>query len=114
MKLTEWLQSKGQNDSATFVIAKAARWEGAPGHTFEYKTTPIRTVWEWLEGNTGEKYIVINANHPPIDVTGNWVRWYEKGRVLCAMITTEEDVRTIYSEKQAEDMLDMWDREVRK
>lgn len=114
MKLKEWLQSKGQNEQATFVIAKAVKWEHAPGYTFEYKTTPIKCVWEWSESSSADKYIVINADHPPIDETGDWVRWYKQGRLMCAMITTEEDVRTMYSEKQAADMLAFYDRKVRK
>lgn len=114
MKLTEWLQNKGKNESATFVIAKAVKDDSSPLYYFEYKTTPIRTVWEWLEGNTGEEYIVINADHPPIDVTGNWVRHYKNGWLQCAMITTEQDMFTKYSGKQAQDMIEWYDKEVRK
>ena len=114
MKLTEWLQNKGKNDTATFIIAKAVKDDSSPFYNFEYRTTPIRTVWEWLEGDTGEKYIVIKADHPPIDVTGNWINHYKKGNLLCAMVTTEKDMFTKYSEKQAEDMLDYYDKEVRK
>ena len=114
MKLTEWLQSKGENEQATFIIAKAVKNDYSPMYHNEYRTTPIRSVWEWLEGDTGEKYIVINADHAPIDISGGWTNWYKSGILHCAVITTEADLYTQYSETQAKEMLEWYDKEVRK
>ena len=114
MKLTEWLQSKGQNEQATFIIAKAVKDDNSPFYHTEYRTTPIYNVWEWLKTETAEKYIVINADHSPIDITNGWVNWYKGGRLQCAIITTEEDLYTEMSKAQAERMIAYYDREVRK
>lgn len=114
MKLTEWLQNKGQNENATFIIAKAVKDESSPMYNYEYRTTPIRSVWEWLEGSTGEKYIIMKADHAPIDITGVWQNWYSMNNLSCAVITTEQDMYTMYNEKQAKDMLDYYDKEARK
>jgi hypothetical protein len=114
MKLREWLEAKGQNEQATFVIAKAVKDEQSPMYRYEYRETPIRTVWEWLGGETADKYIVINPDHPPIDIAGHWVRHYNKGWLKCCVITTEQDLYTKYSEKQAKEMLEWYDKEVRK
>ena len=56
MKLREWLETKGKNEQATFVIAKAVKDEHAPGYHYEFRETPIFTVWEWLDGETPDKY----------------------------------------------------------
>ena len=115
MKLREWLEAqKSENTTATFVIAKAVKDEASPLYHFEYRGTPIRAIWEWLQGETADKYIVINKNHPPIDITGNWVRAYNRGDLNCCVITTEQDLFTMYSEKQAKEMIEYYDREVRK
>ena len=114
MKLKEWLQSKGKNEQATFVIAKAVKDENSAFYHNEFKTTPIYCVWEWLEGKMGEKYIVINADYPPIDIAGHWLRSYNAGHLLCAIITTEKDLYNELSEEQAKRMLAYYDAEVRK
>lgn len=114
MKVKEWLESKGKNEQATFIIAKAVKDDNSPFYHKEYKTTPIFCVWEWLQTNTTEKYIVINADHSPIDITNGWVNWYKGGHLHCAILTTEEDLYTEMSKKQAEGMIAYYDKEVRK
>jgi len=114
MKLTEWLKSKGKNEQATFIIAKAVKYDNSSIYHNEYRTTPIYCVWEWLKGDTGEKYIVINADHSPIDISGGWTNWYKGGHLQCAIITTEEDLYREMGEEQAKRMLDWYDRETRK
>ena len=112
MKLKDFLKHFNENESFTFVIAKAVKDEHAPGHHFEYRTTPIRSIWEWLRGEDMEKYIVINPSHPPIDVTGNWVNSYERCWLHCCIITTEFDLNTLYSGEQYERMLKHYDEKV--
>ena len=114
MKVKEWLESKGENEQATFIITKAVKDDGSSFYHYEYRTTPIFCVWEWLQTNTAEKYIVINADHSPIDITNGWVNWYKIGHLHCAIITTEEDLYTEMSKEQAERMITYYDEEVRK
>ena len=84
-----------------------------PFYHDEYKTTPIYTVREWLEGKTADTYIVIKADHPPIDVTGIWLNWYNIKDLSCCMITTEQDLYTQYGESQGKDMINFYDRKMR-
>lgn len=115
MKLRELLEQAGRNDSYTFIIQKAVPDEGAPGYTNTYRTTPIRTVWEWLSSPVPDKYIVIKRDHPPIDATGGgWLNRYNGGHLGCCMITTEQDLLTHYGEKQGREMIEWYDKGVRK
>lgn len=113
MKVKEWLHTKDKNTNVTFIIAKAVKDETSPFYHTEYRTTPIRSVWEWLEGETAENYIVIKADHPPIDATGSWNDWYLKSHLLCAMIATEQDLITRYGEKQGNEMIEYYDNKLR-
>lgn len=112
MKAKEYLESIGEGQ-VTFVITKSVKDKNSPFYHYEYETTPIYSRWEVLRDKWIDKYIVINANHPPIDITGHWVRAYNKGHLKCAMLTTENDLYTHYSEKQAKSMIAYYDREVR-
>ena len=113
MKLREFLETKGKNERYTFIIQKTVKDDATPFYHDEYKTTPIYTTWEWLQGTTTDKYIVIKADHPPIDVTGNWLNWYNMKDLSCCMITTEQDLLTHYGEKQGKDMIEWYDCKVR-
>lgn len=114
MKLTEWLQTKKKYDQATFIVARSVKDNDSSFYHYEYRTTVVDTVDAWLKGDYSERHIVINADHSPIDITNGWVNWYKKGLLHCAIITTEEDLFTAYSEKQAKQMIEYYDREVRK
>lgn len=114
MTAREYVQ-KIHPQQVTFVIAHSVRYEHAPGYYYEYKTTPIYHTSELLRYPADsfiDNHIVINADHPPIDVAGIWTRHYKRGFLCCAMLTTEEDLRTRYSEKQAEDMIAYYKREI--
>ena len=114
MKLKEWLEQQGENDRVTIIIAKSVKDEHTPSYHTEYSTTPIHSAWEWLSGTSADKYIVTNANHPPIDVTGNWQSEYKRGYLKCCMVTTESDIKMLYpNEKQAQQMLEMYDEKAR-
>ena len=114
MKVKEWLESKGTSEQATFIIAKSVKDDNSPFYHKEYKTTPICYVWEWLKTQTAETYIIINADHSPIDITNGWVNWYKNGFLHCAIITTEEDLYREMSKEQAERMIAWYDKETRK
>ena len=114
MKVREWLESKGTNEQATFIIAQSVKYDNTDFYHKEYRTTPIHCIWEWLKGDIGEKYIVINADHSPIDIAGHWCRAYNRGDLLCAIITTEADLYREMSKEQADRMIAYYDNEVRK
>lgn len=114
MRLRELLEGYNENKQLTFIIAKAIKDEASPLYHFEYKTTPIRSIWEWKRGESADKYIVIKREHPPIDITGSWHNFYSRGDLLCCMVTTEEDMKLKYSEKQAMEMIRWFDEEARK
>ena len=113
MKVKEWLQSKGTNEQATFIIAQSVKYDNTDFYHKEYRTTPIHQIWEWLKGDIGEKYIVINADHSPIDISGGWTNWYNGGHLHCAIITTEEDLYRETGKEQAERMIAYYDSKVR-
>lgn len=110
MTRKEWLETQNKNDEVTFIIAKAVKDENSPMYHYEYRTTPIRAVWDWLNGSNNDKYIVINTDHPPIDITNGWGNWYKRGSLKCAIITTNEDLFKMYSGEQAERMIEYYDR----
>ena len=112
MKLREWLDRQGTTD-VTFIIAKAVKDERSPMYHNEYRETSISQVWELKRSPWVDKYIVINANHPPIDITGSWVSKFNKGHLKCAIITTEQDLHTLYCGEQAESMISYYDKTVR-
>lgn len=119
MKVKEYLQAIGKIDGeqVTFVIAKAVKNEYSQFYHEEYRTTPIRSAYEWLREDSNTKdYIVLNGEQPPIAhiTTKFWLNRFNTGHLSCLLITTEEDIRMIYSEPQATDVIAMYDEEIRK
>ena len=118
MNLKEYLNGLKENDKVTFIIAEPLKEVLNSFNEYRYKTTPIRCVWEWLQGTfstgyTFEDYLVVNKDHPPIDITGNWVNWYNRDDLKCCMITKREDMYKMYSEKQANDMIAWYEKTVK-
>lgn len=119
MNATEYLSKLPTNEPTTFLIARAVKDEATPFFHFEYRSTPARSAWEWLcqDGSGarfGDRYIVINDDHPPVDPSGTWCQWYEKGRLTSVMVTTEADLHLLYRPEQAARMIEYYDRKVRK
>lgn len=119
MKVKEYLQATGKANghSVTFIIAKAVKDEHSPFYHEEYRTTPTRSSWEWLSEDCKIKdYLVLNGEQPPIEhiTTKSRLNHFNKGYLSCLLVTTEEDIKMRYSEKQAKEMIDMYDREIRK
>lgn len=114
MKIREYLEKIEKHTDVTFIIQRSIKDDHAPFYHNEFQTTPIRTNQEWLEGEGFiDNHIVINQDHPPIDVTGTWVNWYMAGRLKCAVVTTEEDLIRHYGEKQGRDMIAYYNRTVK-
>ena len=112
MKLLEFLSEQNENNLYTFTICECKR-ESTNLTNKIYRQTPLMTIWEWLKGDYLNKFIVINANHPPIDITGNWVKVYNKGWLKNCIITTEKDLIEGYGEKQGKEMIEYYDKKVR-
>ena len=112
MTLKEFLQQV-KDGGYTFTIARAIKDEHTPFYHNEFKQTPVRGLYEWKKWDGAKDYIVINPDSCPIDITGIWQNWYKGGSLNCAIITTEKDLYTEYSEKQAKDMIEYYDEKVK-
>lgn len=98
MTAREWLEKQTPNTQVTFVIAEAHKEKSSPFYCYLYRNTPIRSAWEWLQWpDFGKKDLVINADHPPIDIPGHWGRMYNGGNLKCAMIVDFDDMRKVYT-----------------
>ena len=104
MNVREYLDRLPSAAPVTFIKKEAG---GA------YRTTPIHSAWEWLNAESLCDYLVINADHPPIDATGGWGFRYKQGRLHCAMITTEALLLNEYGEAQGREMVAYYQREVK-
>lgn len=113
MNLKEYLETIPKNDRVTFIISKAVKDSGSPFYHNEFETVPIRIAWEWLQSTHLDKYLVINSNHPPIDITGGWVNWYNRNDLRCLIVTTKESLITQYGEKQGSSMIEYYKKHVR-
>lgn len=114
MNAREYLDKLNSGREVTFVIARAVKDEASPYYHTEYRTTPIHSAWEWLDGEALDDHIVINADHPPMDITGNWVRAYNAGRLSCAVLTTVDDLRKMYpNEAQLQRMIAYYEKTVK-
>lgn len=101
MRVREYLDQFPSAAPVTFI-------KQAAGGT--YSTTPIHSAWEWLNNDNIGDYLVINADHPPIDAAGFRGMHYKIGRLHCAMITTEAELLEQYGEKQGRDMIAYYER----
>ena len=113
MKVKDYLNQV--NGNVTFIIQDIQEMEGVSGfHTDKYLTTPIRQSWEWEMSTSGLlDMIVVNKDCPPIDPTGLWNNQYNRGDLKCCMVTREETIRTRYSERQAEQMIEYYEKNVK-
>lgn len=105
MTLRKFLELKaqqkkyGEYQQFTFTIAKSVKDSNTPFYHNEFRQTPIRDIKEWLDGTSIDKYIVINPDSMPIDITGNWCNWYKSGRLICCIVTTIEDLELQLKDK---------------
>ena len=108
----EIMKEKNGNEF-TFLIQKAVKDDNTPFYHDEYYQTPISGFYELIDKEFPKKYIVIKADHAPIDITGVWTSDYKKGWLNCCVITTEKDLITRYGEQQGRRMIEFYDKEVR-
>lgn len=114
MTVKEYLEKMQGDPMVTFIIAEAHH-EVASFWGYRYRTTPLQMKRDWLESTEWcESFLVINADHPPIDVTGSWINGYKRGFYKCAMIVKPEEMRKTYrSEQQYNEMVDFYNRNVK-
>lgn len=115
MTAREYLEKLPNNTLVTFVIAEAHKDKYTPFYHYEYRNTPYCMKHEWLRSPEGlEGYLVVNADHPPIDITGTCVRAYNRGECRCAVIVQLDEMRKMYrSDKQYAEMVEYYQRTVK-
>jgi hypothetical protein len=113
MTAREYLEKLPKDNLVTFIIAEAHH-EVASFWSYRYHNTPMRMRREWLGSpEWGKDYLVINADCPPIDITGSWYNAYKRGGCYCAMIVTLEEMRKTYnSDAQFNDMVEYYNKNV--
>lgn len=105
MKVREYLDQFPSAALVTFIKQAAGG---------VYSTAPVRSAWEWLDDDVFcDGYLVINADHAPIDVGGVWGARYRSGHLRCAVITTEAALLEQYGEEQGREMVAYYERTVR-
>ena len=108
MKIKEYLQEQNNYQDITFIITNGTT----------YRTTPIRTVEEWMDSTGGIlEYVILNAEQPPIGWGSavSWIDKYNRGILKCLLVISEEDFKNCYPrEEQYERLLDMVDKDARK
>lgn len=113
MNVRDYLSKLPENVQVTFVVQRSVKAEG-PFWDYLYRTTPIKPVWDWrLSGEAFLGQLVVNADHPPIDVTGLWGREYRDGRLRCAMIAQEAGLLNHYGPEQGRRLIEYYHREVK-
>lgn len=117
MRVKEYLEAKGVRDTQmiTFVISRYAKLdEGYPASEV-FTSTPNRAAWEWLKGDKVKNYIVLNPNQPPIESITTLYNHnrYNSGDLMCMLVTPEEEIKKHYSEKQAPEIIEMYDKAVK-
>ena len=104
MKVKDYLQQFPEATQVTFIKLNAGD---------KYSTTPVLAGWEWMANDAICDYLVINADHPPIDISGTRGKQYKDGGLKCAVITTEALLLNQYGEKQGCEMVKHYERTVR-
>lgn len=106
MKVREYLSNFNENEKVTFIIARARKDAATQYHHAEYKTTPIRAIWEWKYADVME-YHILNHKQYPIDWLGGgeWKHRVERGDLISMLVISNEDLETLYNPKQAAEMV---------
>lgn len=109
MKVKEYLEHLKVSNDVTFIIAKAEKYENVQSYYPVYKTTPIYKVSEWKNNESGIlDYVVLNNKQNPIDwLSGSrWNNQFEAGRLECILAIKQEELYTLYSNKEQADSLE--------
>lgn len=117
MKVKEYLELAqiGKYSDITFIKARARKDANTPFYHAEYQTTPICTVNEWNDSKL-MNYIVLNNKQAPIDWLSGapWLHRFNAGHLQSLLIISEEDIKLLYSETQAQSIEQYIDSEIKK
>lgn len=99
-------------DDVTFIVAKAVKDEHTPFYHSEYVTTPICLAYEWVDDTKFAEMNILNDNQCPIDwLSGaSWRNSFKSGRLKSLLVISDEDIKKMYSEKQAQSIIDFCER----
>ena len=107
MKVKEYFQlaNTPTYKSVTFIKARARKDANTPFYHAEYQTTPIYNLSE-LNDSKLMDYIVLNDKQNPIDWLSGaiWNNQFKRGNLVSMLVISEEDLKTLYSENQAQSM----------
>lgn len=126
MTVREYLERYGYTKgsekfkSLTFILAMEVKSESFNGYVTHYRTTPIRSIEEWISEASRQtkpafidRAVMIRDSHMPIEQTnGGWQNHFKSGHLLCFMVEEKEDVYKHYSKEQADRMIEYWEEEI--
>lgn len=115
MTVREYLSKLPQSSQVTFVVQHSVKAAAGPFREYQYSTGSIRGVYDWLTFGPVflDENLVINADHPPIDPTGLWIRDYKNGYLRCALITSPATLLEHYGQEQGQRMIEYYERTVK-
>lgn len=106
MLVRDYLKNFDQYKQVTFIKARARKDAHTPGYHPEYQTTPIRTIQEYRDSKVMDCYL-LNTKQCPIDWMSGapWANDFNAGRLISLLVISDEDIKLLYSEKQAMDTI---------
>lgn len=111
MRFKDYLATLKDNDNVTFIKVE---FDETNFHRTKYLTTANKPVWDWKRAENIQDFIVANKDCPPIDITGGWLRDYNRGFLNCCMLISEEAIYKMYpNQEQAKSMIEYYEREVK-
>lgn len=121
MKVKEYLTKIGISESSSknlcFVIGEVI------DRTIYYRTSPMRTVWEWFESLNYPtthpechvlNFNVLNIKQPVVSwLSGvDWNPIINNGRCISLLIMSDEEFYQYYSKEQGKSMLEYIDKKI--
>ena len=115
MLVKEYLKKLDACQDVTFIKTIAVKDDNSPFYDKVYQTTPIRQAYEWQNSAIADFYI-LNDKQCPIDwLSGaKWKNSFEKGYLKSLLIISKEDLKKLYSKKQAAELIEFIDKELKK
>ena len=115
MRVKEYLSQFDVYTKVTLIVAKAVKDEHTPGYHPEYRTTPINMICEWRPSDLMD-YHILNTKQCPIDWMSGapWANDFKAGRLLSLLIISDEDMKTLYSEQQANELIEYIGNKIKK
>lgn len=127
MKVKEYLTKIGISENSTknlcFVIGEVIN---KTSHTKEiyYKTSPMRTIWEWFESLNNStcsechalNFNILNIKQPVISwISGvDWNPSIENNNYISLLVMSDEELDKYYSKEQRKDILKYIDKKIEK